>query len=332
MKTLKPLVIVIILLLSFYSCDTTVEEERAPVTEPRPSITVPTFNADSAYFFIERQVSFGPRVPNTASHRACAEYLIAKLKEYTDTVYVQNTRVRAYDGTVLNISNIIGALQPHNSNRILLCAHWDTRPIAEKDPDPAMRDKPIDGANDGGSGVGVLLEIARILRETSPPIGIDFIFFDAEDYGQPHNDHRPHMMDTWALGSQYWANNPHVPGYFANYGILLDMVGAYDATFLKEGYSMMYAPGIVRKVWNTAIRLGFDNYFIKRETNPITDDHYYINTIINIPTINIIHYDSHTGTGFFPYWHTHGDNMDIIDKNTLKAVGQTLLQVIFEEQ
>ncbi len=292
---------------------------------------VPEFNADSAFAYIVDQLAFGPRVPNTPAHKACGEYLANKLRKFTDTVYIQKARARAYDGTVLNIKNIIGAIQPENHNRILLCAHWDTRHIAEKDPDPALRDKPFDGANDGASGVGVLIEIARILKNNPPPIGIDIIFFDAEDYGQPHTD-RPYVPDSWALGSQHWARNPHVQGYYAKYGILLDMVGAKDATFLMEGYSMMYAASIVRKVWNTAIRLGYDNYFLMQETNPITDDHYYINTIINIPTINIIHYDRTTVTGFFPEWHTHGDNIDVIDKNTLKAVGQTLLQVIFEEE
>jgi len=330
----KNFLILISLIAVITSCGTREEQIKEPKTiETKETlIKVPEFNKDSAYYFVEKQVLFGPRVPNTNTHAACALYLESKLKDYTDTVIVQRTRVRAYDGTTLNISNIIGAIQPNNNNRILLCAHWDTRPIAEKDPDPDMRNKPIDGANDGASGVGVLLEIARILKDNPPPIGIDFIFFDAEDYGQPDNSNLPYMPDTWALGSQFWAKNPHKQGYFAKYGILLDMVGAKDATFLMEGYSMMYAPHIVRRVWNTAAKLGYSNYFIMQETNPITDDHYYINTIINIPTINIIHYDRRTGTGFFPYWHTHEDNMEKIDKNTLKAVGQTLLQIIFEEK
>lgn len=333
---MKNLLFVIIIFIFLISCgENTVKNEHdlnGNKLITNAEVIVPVFNKDSAYHFIEAQLAFGPRVPNTAAHKACAEYLENKLQSYTDTVIVQKTRVRAFDGTALQISNIIASFKPAERNRIFLCAHWDSRHIAEKDPNPDMQNKPIDGANDGASGVGILIEIARILNKNQAPIGLDIILFDAEDYGQPHNSQLPTMEDTWALGSQYWAANPHVPGYYAKYGILLDMVGAENATFLKEGYSMQYAPNIVNKVWQTANRLGYGNYFLMQESSHITDDHFYINTIANIPTIDIIHYDRNTGTGFFPYWHTQGDNLEKIDKNTLEAVGQTLLQVIFEEK
>ena len=177
-----------------------------------------------------------------------------------------------------------------------------------------------------------MLEIARLLSKNEPKIGVDIIFLDAEDYGQPQNSTYPQQEDTWALGTQYWAKNPHKPGYYAKYGILLDMVGAKGANFLHEGYSMKYAPDVVRKVWATAQRLGYASFFIDKESSTVTDDHYYVNTISGIPTIDIIHYDNTSGTGFFPYWHTHNDNMDNISKETLKAVGQTLLTVVFEEK
>lgn len=293
------------------------------------AVHVPSFNADSAYAFTKRQVQFGPRVPNTEAHHACGLWLTATLQGFADTVYTQQARVRAYNGNILNIKNIIGVFHPEKRNRILLCAHWDSRPYADWDPDPANHYRAIDGANDGAGSVGVLLEIARQLQQQRPGVGVDIILFDAEDYGT-HRLDAGADQDTWALGSQHWSRNPHRHDYQASFGILLDMVGASNATFLKEGFSMMYAPNIVRKVWQEANRLGYSNYFIEREGNHITDDHYYINTIRKIPTINIIHTDNTTQHGFFPQWHTIDDNMDIIDKQTLYVVGHTVLSVLFQ--
>jgi hypothetical protein len=325
--TIKYLVLFLTLAIMF-SCG----ERRETVTEKElPLVRVPQFNADSAYYFVEKQVSFGPRVPNTQAHRACGDWLVETLQEYADTVYQQTMRLRAYDGTILNARNIIGVFQPQKRNRILLCAHWDTRPWADYDPDPANHFKPFDGANDGASGVGVLLEVARILSNENPNSGIDIIFFDAEDWGQHANIQR-FEPDSWALGSQYWARNPHISDYNAKYGILLDMVGASGATFKHEGYSLDFASNIVRKVWNTAQRLGYGQFFLNRPGSRITDDHYYINTIRHIPTINIIDQRNEYGHGFFEHWHTIYDNMDAIDPITLKAVGQTVLTVILEER
>jgi len=304
------------------------DTEQNATTEQE--ITVPAFNADSAYHYVSKQVEFGPRVPNSSAHRAAGQWLAAKLDSFADTLYTQETRVRAYDGTTLNIKNIIGAFQPDNTRRVLLCAHWDSRPYADHDPDPDKHYTPIDGANDGASGVGVLLEIARHLQQKQPSIGVDIILFDAEDYGRHRFSDRPDE-DSWALGAQHWARNPHRTDYFARYGILLDMVGASGATFKKEGYSMLYAPGIVRKVWEVAGQLGYRNMFLDREGGFITDDHYYVNTIRNIPTINIIHQDPDTEHGFFPEWHTTDDTIDVIDSYTLKAVGETVMHVIYNE-
>lgn len=298
---------------------------RSPVQD---TIQIPEFRADSAYAFIERQVSFGPRVPNSQAHLECAQWLEQTLERFAPQVHVQQARVRAWDGTLLNIRNIIGSFDPQNHNRILLAAHWDSRPWADHDPDPANHFEPIDGANDGASGVGVLLEIARMLSQQQPGFGVDIILFDAEDYGQ-HDQNRGHYPDSWALGSQYWSRNPHRPDYMARYGILLDMVGAKGATFRHEGYSMMYAPNIVREVWARAQSIGYGHYFLNRTSGFVTDDHYYINKIRNIPTINIIHQDDSTPHGFFPQWHTVDDTMEYIDLNTLDAVGQTLREVIF---
>ncbi len=329
----NPLVILLFLIIWLFSCGGSGPRQHSlsdKAAQTSQSVSVPEFNADSAFQFVARQVEFGPRVPNTEAHQQCGIWLTETMQRFADTVYVQQARVRAYNGTILNIRNIIGVFQPERRNRILLCAHWDSRPYADWDPDPANHYRPIDGANDGASGVGVLLEIARLLHKEPAQWGVDILLLDAEDYGK-HHAASGMDEDSWALGAQYWSNNPHRIDYNANFGILLDMVGASHATFKKEGYSMMYAPNIVRNVWNKAQQLGFGNYFINQEGGFITDDHYYINKIRNIPTINIIHLDSSTRHGFFPQWHTIDDTIDYIDPQTLSVVGRTVSAVIYQQ-
>jgi len=298
----------------------------------KAKVEVPKFNPDSAYQFIFDQVAFGPRVPNTNEHVLCAQYLVNKLKEFSDTAFVQDFKVRAYNNEVLNGKNIIGSFRPALKNRVLLCAHWDSRPYADYDSNEDMHRTPIDGANDGASGVGVLLEIARQLQKTKPGIGIDIIFFDAEDYGPPHDEQQETTNNWWALGSQHWAKNSHIPNYKAQYAILLDMVGSEDARFYYEGYSFYYAAKVLKKVWKAGHKIGYGDYFIFEQLGYISDDHVPINQIANIPAIDIIHLDSASANGsFFDHWHTIDDTMDKIDRNSLEVVGQTLLTVIFEE-
>jgi hypothetical protein len=330
---MKQLLYIIFLIVLISGCgEGSKKQTSTSKTTSQKQVVVPEFNADSAYYFIKRQVDFGPRVPNTSAHKACAQYLYNKLAVYTDTALIQTFKARAYNNKVLNGKNIIGSINPENGNRILLCAHWDTRPYADYDENPENHLNPIDGANDGASGVGILLEIARQLSQVRSAIGVDFIFFDAEDYGPPQ-DLQIYGGNHWALGSQYWSRNPHNPDYVARFGILLDMVGAANATFLMEGHSMLYAAGIVKKVWTIGNRLGYSAYFIFEQGGYIDDDHKYVNEIIKIPTINIIHLDPESSNrSFFDHWHTLGDTMDVIDKQTLKAVGQTLLYVIYHEK
>jgi hypothetical protein len=308
------------------------DSKKPTTTKNKPQITIPhpTFDPDSAFYFVKSQTDFGPRVPNTEAHRNCALFLQQKLEQYCDKVIVQPFAATTFDGTKINCKNIIGSFFPEKEKRVLLAAHWDSRPIADNDPNPANRDKPVDGANDGASSVGVLLEIARQLKEHSPEIGVDIIFFDAEDWGIPGGQRGPD--DWWALGSQYWAKKTHTPNYKAEFGILLDMVGAPNAKFLQEGYSTEYAPKIVSKVWAKAFQLGFRDYFLNFPGNPIIDDHLYVNKIAKIPMINIIHQDNTTGTGFVSTWHTLQDNIDNIDKYTLYVVGTTVLAVIKDEK
>jgi hypothetical protein len=314
------------------SCDTSTQKETIQSEADIPvSIHVPEFNSDSAYQYVVRQVSFGPRVPNTAAHRQCGDWLIEMLQRFSDTVYIQAGEARAFDNTPLQFRNIIGAFNPQHKKRIILAAHWDTRPFADRDKDPNKWREPIAGANDGGSGVAVLLETARQLHANKPDMGIDIIFFDAEDYGQPAFSKLPEKEDTYCLGSQYWAKNPHVPGYKAKYGILLDMVGARDSRFLMEGHSMKVHPELVRKIWNKAHQLGYTRYFLFQKAAPIIDDHYYVSKILEIPMINIVSLHPQNLYAFHESWHTHEDNLSVIDKNTLHAVGNTMLHVIYYE-
>lgn len=299
-----------------------------------PAVIVPIFDADSAYSFIEAQVNFGPRVPSTPAHRKCGDYLIAKFESYGATVVTQDMELKAYNGDLLKARNIIAQFNPENGNRIMLCAHWDTRPWADTDPDKANHYKPLPGANDGGSGVGVLLEIARHLGTLQSNMGVDIILFDAEDYGLHEDD--SHLWSkhrhSWALGSQYWSINPHIPGYNARYGILLDIVGAPNSKFMYEGYSTRFAEDVVYKVWQWASKIGYDNYFVQEDGGVITDDHYYVNSILGLPCIDIINCDPDSPNGFGAYHHTMKDDMQWIDKATLKAVGQTVLTVIYNEK
>jgi hypothetical protein len=321
-------------IISGCKTDSQLEREKESDIIEKQIVRVPIFNEDSAYYFIERQVEFGPRIPNTPPHFQTADYLIARLEGYSAEVIVQEFQETAYDGSILNLKNIIASFYPDLTRRILLAAHWDTRPFADKDElNPR---KTFDGANDGGSGVGVLLEIARVLSTVRPyNAGVDIILFDGEDYGEPEfyegnntNTDRIH----WCLGSQYWSKNKHKKNYIAYYGILLDMVGAKGATFYKEGGSMQYAKKIVEKVWEAGHISGYNKYFINHTSPGITDDHVFVNVDGKIPMINIVEYNPNSKDSYFgPYHHTQEDNMELIDKTTLKAVGQTLIYMIFNE-
>lgn len=294
-------------------------------------VVVPSFNADSAYSYVKRQVDFGPRVPGSDGHKACAAWLEQKLAGFGAKIYKQNVQLQRYDGALLDAVNIIASFDPDNVKRVMLCAHWDTRPWADNDDDPANHHTPILGANDGGSGVGVLLEVARQIAAAKPAVGIDIMLFDAEDSGTPRFDNDDYDDRSWCLGAQYWAHNPHRQGYTARYGLLLDMVGAADAVFYREGFSQDYAPSVIDKVWDKAAQLGYSHLFVNDFAGYISDDHVPVNEIARIPCIDIIHNDP-TTTGFGTFWHTVDDDMDIIDKQMLGIVGAVVLNVIYNEK
>lgn len=329
---LKTSVLLLAGMLIILSCNNSVRKNNNRKAVQKTEVVPPAFNADSAYAFIEDQVDFGPRVPGTKPHDDCATWLVSKLKSYGADVIVQNFKARTYDNVTRNGKNIIASYKPEESKRILLMAHWDTRPFADHDSDPNLKDEPIDGANDGASGVGVLLEVARHFNTKMPDVGVDIVLFDLEDWGPPSDMQIDYNEEYWALGSQYWSKNPHKYGYTASYGILLDMVGAEGATFRREYYSDMYAEFVVDIVWDAAEHLGYGNLFLDERGGQITDDHYFVNKYARIPSIDIIHLDHLSkNRSFFDQWHTSGDTMDVIDKSILKGVGEVVMYVVYNE-
>lgn len=319
----------LILSFSFQSCGDKKAKEQpgTPV-----NLTVPVFSADSAYAFIEKQVSFGPRIPNTAAHRNAGDYLVKKLRSYGASVVVQEFKATTFDGQELSLRNIMGSFNTGIQKRIILAAHWDTRPWADKDPEQPQQT--FAGANDGASGVGVLLEVARLMNQ-KPAVGVDIVFFDGEDWGPHDGTASPPTTDGldswWCLGAQYWAKQKSAVGHRAFYGILLDMVGAPHAQFHEEGSSIVYAPKIVEKVWSTASRMGYASTFVTQQQGPITDDHLFVGELAGIPMVDITQYDPSVGY-FGTYHHTQKDNLTLISKETLGIVGRVVLQVVYAEE
>ena len=290
---------------------------------------VPTFNPDSAYQYVKAQCDFGPRVPGTEAHTACLQYFVEQFSRFgADTVIVQEGESMIYDGTKMPIRNVVVSYGLGKPNRVMICAHWDSRPFADNDINSDNRRKAIIGANDGASGVGVMMELARQLGQKNAAIGVDLILFDLEDWGAPDWEQSKLSDGGWALGSKYWASRPHIPGYQAQFAILLDMVGAQGAQFYREYFSDQYASWVVDRVWNKAADLGLGHVFVNQRGGGVTDDHINVNRA-GIPCIDIIQFQTDTETGFGDYWHTHNDDMRNIDPLTLDAVGRVLMEIIY---
>ena len=279
---------------------------------------MPQFSADSAYQFVAGLCDFGPRVPGTDAQKACAKWLKNQLLRYGAEVKLQEGEMTAYNGTKLPIINIIGSFNPDAKMRVLLMSHWDSRPLADNDPDPSKRKQPVMGANDGASGVGILLELARLCNEKLPQVGIDIFLTDAEDYGAPEDWSGPHDEKWWALGTQMWCKQAAKEGYRAQYGILLDMVGSANATFYREYYSERYASSFVNEIWQAAARLGYGDLFINKAGGGVTDDHVFVNRMLQIPCVDIIDTRTDTDGTFCPEWHTTYHTMANISTKTLR--------------
>jgi len=325
MRTSNYFLLLLVVGLGMTACG----RRAAAVPEHRPS-----FSADSAYRYVAEQMQFGARIPSTHGHQLCAAYLAHKLREFGAEVVVQHGQKINYAGQPQSIINIVGRYPGKlGKEAILLCAHYDTRPWSDEEEEYDQRFLPVPGANDGASGVGVLLEIARQIQlaqnDSVSHSPVDIVFFDCEDMGTPDFYTGQPRENTWCLGSQLWSEEyaygyNHVGSEKYEFGILLDMVGAPGAVFPKEYYSMQGASNYVEKIWRGAAKLGYQHYFVSTTSYPIIDDHYYVSSVAGFPCVDIIHYDAAAHT--FPYWwHTLQDDMQNIDKNTLQAVGETVL-------
>lgn len=326
---LSKIIIAVILVLGFISCGEDTKKAEVATVASKPRVKIPAFDMDNAYANIEKQLSFGHRVPGTPEHAACKDWIVSELQKNGATVQVQEFKADFLGLKQQQSYNIIASYNLDKKPRIMLAAHWDSRLVAEKDKDESLQKKPIMGADDGGSGVGVLLEISRLFNENPIDLGVDIVFFDAEDNGVPNGDET--TVDTWCLGSQYWAKNPHEKNYKAKYGILLDLVGAKGAEFLFEGYSANNAPDLLKKTWTLAQNMGYSNYFKNENAGYITDDHVHVMNGRNFPMIDIISLPNRDKSGFAAHHHTHDDDLAIIDKNTLRAVGQVVTALVYKE-
>lgn len=341
---IKHSILSFLLILATACCISCGNTKKAVVDEPEVAAVGPTFRGDSAMVFCKMQCDFGPRVMNSKAHDDCGKWIADKFRSYGLDVEEQKAVVTGWDGTKLNSTNIIARYNKDAERRILICAHWDSRPWADNDPDSTNWKKPVLAANDGASGVGVMLEIARLLASgsdsTALKVGIDFVCFDAEDYGTPQwaEDEAVIDGDTWALGAQYFAQN--LPYSIAGedgkpvrpeFGILLDMVGGQGSRFHYEGLSKYYAQDVVNTVWQAASAAGAGSYFVNADGGTVTDDHKPLNEA-GIPTIDIIpFFPDCQQSSFGPTWHTVFDDMEHLDKDVLEAVGQTLIQVLFAD-
>ena len=330
---MKRIIYILLTVSLLAACGTT---KKSQTTQSAVALT---FNVDSAYEFCAAQCAFGPRTMNSTAHEQCAQWIQQKFEQYGYQVTLQKADLKGYDGTVLKSTNIIAtapvrsvATQSQPAPRIFICAHWDSRPWADNDPDEANWRKPVMAANDGASGVAVMLELARMLQQNdSIRLAVDFICFDAEDWGVPQWEEDINS-DSWALGAQYWAASDEAKSKTYQYAILLDMVGGQGAKFYREYYSMRYARNIVERVWQAANTAGYGSIFPYKDSGGVTDDHVPVNEKAGIPCIDIInHYPDCEQSSFGPTWHTVSDDMQHIDRNTLQAVGQTLVQLIYSE-
>ncbi len=328
-----PIIVPAALLLAAAALTACKNKNAAPAETPEAAtvLTAVQFNADSAFAYVEAQCAFGPRVPNSAAHRACGDWIVQKFRSFGLEVEQQEAVFTGWDGKRLEGRNLIASYRPEAEERVVLAAHWDCRPWADADPDSARHRQPVMGANDGASGVAVLLEVARLAARLAPQVGIDFVCFDAEDYGAPYWGTPDPEGKDWCLGSQLWARQAVAKGYRARYGVLLDMVGGRDARFCYEGFSKRYAEPVMLRLWDTAESVGAGQLFLKQDGSWATDDHLPMNEVAGIPTVDIVPHVGPEG-GFGATWHTVNDTPAHISKETLRLVGQTILQLLSEEQ
>ena len=320
-----------VFLFSFFiflltGCKHKQEERLSAPSIDYTQVAIPVFNADSAYRYTEDQLAFGNRIPGSKAWQKCADYLVNQMQRWCDTVMVQGFRTTLWDKSVVPGKNIIASLNPQASKRVMLAAHWDSRQWADHDVDVSRQHNPVPGANDGASGVATLMEMARIMSAMPPSVGVDFVFFDVEDQGVPEWG-EAYDENSWCKGSQHWAENRHVPYYSAVYGILFDMIGTPEPRFTKEYISRQYAPGLTDKIWNVATALGYGHVFVNKNTDPILDDHLYVNQLAGIPMVDIV--QNSPNMSFFSHWHTTTDDLQSVNRDALRIVATVTMKTLY---
>lgn len=282
------------------ACDTTTPER-------------PAFDGAAALEYVREQLAFGPRIPGSEGHRQMGDWLVQELRQRADTVMEQTWTHVTVSGDSLPMRNVLARFRPDAAQRVLYAVHWDTRPISEK-ADPARRNIPVPGANDGGSGVALLLAIADQLREQPPTVGVDLLFFDGEDYGNFDRD------EDVLIGSRYFAQNLPEPGYNPMIGVVWDMIGDADLRIYQEGHSLRAAPEVVDRVWRTARELGYGDVFVEYSQGAVTDDHVPLQQV-GLRVINVIDLD-------YPPHHTPDDTIDRVSATSLQIVGEVAMAVV----
>lgn len=295
-----------------------------PAAAP-PVLTSNEFNADSAMSYIRQQVAFGPRIPGTEAATKTGDWIVQRLRKTADTVVEQRWTHTFADGKTRPMRNIFARFKPNAKQRILYVTHWDTRPVADSDPDPAKRNKPFDGANDGASGVALQLAVADALKKMPPSVGVDLLFVDGEDWGSFDPE-----VDV-LIGSTYFAHHLPNPGYAPEFGVLWDMIGDADLNIYQEVNSAQAAPEVVQKVWSTAKAMGYEKYFIPEAHEPIIDDHVPL-IAAGLKVIDVLDIDygprDATGTVTTSYHHTTGDTIEHVSKASMKIVGDVAMALL----
>jgi glutaminyl-peptide cyclotransferase len=308
--------------LGLSACDFSCSGKTTENAAANTSANTPTFDENYAYGVIKKYESFGPKVPGTPEHKKAGDWMVQELKTFSSTVFEQTGSAKTFEGNTVPLRNIIVQFNPSAKVRYLLSAHWDNRPFA--DEDKVDKKGPIPGVNDGGSGVAVLMTIAKALKDQKMSFGVDLAFFDLEDWGTPR------IEESYCLGTQYWAKNPVPANYTAKFGVNYDMVGRIGSQFPVEVYSYEKGAEVYDKLHAAAQTLGYQDFFPSYKIGPVVDDHVYVMQGRGFPMIDLI-YMTEQGR-FPPEWHTHDDTSEYISRDVLKVVGQTTLQMLFADQ
>jgi hypothetical protein len=271
------------------------------------------FSGERAFGYLTEQVAFGPRIPGRPAHEKTGDWILAHLKSTADTVVVQAFTHVTRHGDTLHLRNFLARFRPQATERVLYLAHWDTRPHADQSANLGAQRMPVPGANDGASGVALLLGVADVLKGKPPAAGVDLLFDDGEDYGD--------FADTndVLIGSRYFAAH-QPPGYPPLFAVLFDMIADKNLDIYYEGNSEISAPEVVDRVWRTAHDLGYGQYFLPGVKHTLIDDHVPLQHA-GIHAIDVVDFD-------YPYWHTTEDTVDKVSAASLQIVGDVAVALV----